>query len=168
MDSLKKTGIIAGAVVGGVVGGGISLVGKLSRVKTIDDVGASVVSSSILMGGLTGEIASGTALAVSGKVTKNPSKTKEGLGELKGVGKQMVNNIVENVSYIADAGSEITTGILQKDKKRVVKSAKRFAKWVAVGAITVGVVKMAGSDENAAGSVEKEAGSAEKEAESAE
>ena len=147
MDSLKKTGIIAGAVVGGVVGGGISLIGKLSNIKVVDDVGSSVVSSSILMGGLTGEVASGTVDAVSGKITKNPSKTKEGLDELKGTGKQLVNNFVENVRYIADSGSEITTGIKEKDRGKVVKSAKKFAKWAAVGTITVGVIKIVDSEE---------------------
>jgi len=53
MDSIKKTGIIAGAVIGGVVGGSISLIGKLSKIKAVDDVGSSIVSSSILTGGLT-------------------------------------------------------------------------------------------------------------------
>ena len=146
MDSLKKTGIIAGAVVGGVVGGGISLIGKLSKIKVVDDVGASVVSSSILMGGLTGEIASGTVDAVSGKIMKNPSKTKEGLSDLKGTGKKLVNNFVENVSYIADTGSEITAGIKEKDKDKIVDSIKQFGKWAAVGTITVGVIKVVDSE----------------------
>jgi len=148
MDSLKKTGIVLGGIVGGVVGGGISLIGKLSKSKVVDDVGASVVSSSILMGGLTGDVASGTADIVSGQVTKNAEKTKEGLDDLKGVGKKLVNNVVENANYIVDSGSEIATSIKEKDTNRAVRSAKKLAKWVAVGAITVGVVKMVDSSDS--------------------
>jgi hypothetical protein len=74
-------------------------------------------------------------------------KTKKGIRSLKGTGKRLVNNFVENVNYIADSSVEITTGILEKDKSRVVKSAKKLVKWAAVGAITVGVVKMADSEE---------------------
>jgi hypothetical protein len=147
MNSIKKTGIIVGALAGGSVGGGISLIGKLAKVKAVDDVGSSVVSSSILMGEFTGDIASGTVDAVSGKITKNPSRTKKGLNDLKGCGKKVVNNFVENVHYVADTGVEVARGVKAKDKNRVAKSAKKFAKWVAVGAITVGAIKMTDSDD---------------------
>jgi len=147
MDSIKKTGIIAGAVIGGVVGGSISLIGKLSKIKAVDDVGSSIVSSSILTGGLTGDAASGTVDAISGKITKNPAKTKEGLNDLKGTGKKILNNFVENVRYVADSGNEIADGLKSKDRKKVIESTKKFAKWVAVGTITVGAVKMIDSEE---------------------
>ena len=147
MDTIKKTGIVAGAVLGGVVGGSISLVGKLAKVKVIDDVGSSVVSSSILMGGLVGNAASGAVDAVSGKVMGDSEKTKEGLDDMAETGKALVNNVVENVKYIADSGVEIASGIQARDKPRVIRSTKKLVKWAAVGAITVGVVKMTDADE---------------------
>ena len=142
MDSLKKTGIVAGAVVGGVIGGGISLVGKLTDVKIVDELGSSIVSSAILTGGLVGEVASGATDAVSGKVTKNADKTKEGLDDIKNVGKQLVDNVVENVYYVVDSGSEIASAIKKKDKPRAVRNTKKLVKWFAVGTITVGLVKI--------------------------
>jgi len=142
MDSLKKTGVIVGAVFGGVVGGSISLVGKLAKVKVIDDVGSSVVSSSLLMGRLVGDVASGAADAVCGKITKDEAQVQEGLDDIKGTGKKLVNNFVENATYIGTSGMEIASSIKAKDKPRAVRNAKKLVKWVAVGTITVGVVKM--------------------------
>ena len=148
MDALKKTGIIIGAVAGGIVGGGISLIGKLSKKKIVDDLGSDIVSSSILMGGLVGEVASGTTDIVSGKVTKNAEKVQEGVDDIKGVGKQFVDNVVENVSYVVDTSGEIATGIKEKDKSRVSRGAKKLAKWITVGAITVGIVKIAKTEDD--------------------
>ena len=147
MDSIKKTGIIAGAVVGGVVGGGISVIGKVAKMKIVDDIGASITSSSILTGALAGELVSGTADAVSGKLAKNPSRTKDGLNDLKDCGKQVVNNFFTNVHYLADNGGEIAAGIKGRDKGKIVGGAKKLAKIAAVGAITVGAIKMTDSDE---------------------
>ncbi len=59
MNNIKKAGIITGAVVGGVIGGTISFIGKVSNQKFIDELGESVVDSTILTGGIAGEIASG-------------------------------------------------------------------------------------------------------------
>ena len=129
MDMIKKTGIIAGAVAGGLVGGSISLIGKLSNVKIIDDIGSSITSSMVLTGELAGGIASGAVDAVSGGATKNPAKTKAGLDDLKQGGKQIVNNVVTNVNYIVENR----------------KDPKQLAKIIAVGAITVGAIKMTDS-----------------------
>ncbi|MCL1809289.1 MAG: hypothetical protein FWG42_05885 [Clostridiales bacterium] len=145
MDSIKKTGIVAGAVIGGVVGGSISLIGKMAKAKIVDDIGASITSSSILTGALTGELASGTVDAVSGKITKNKAKTSEGTGDLKRCGKQVLNNFTSNVSYVVSSGDEIKDGIVQRDSKKIVESTKKLAKLAVVGAITVGAIKMVDS-----------------------
>ena len=131
MDTIKKTGIIAGAVIGGIVGGGISLVGKLAKVKIVDDIGSSITSSSILTGELTGTLASGTVDAVTGKISKNSKRTEEGVNDLKRTGKQVVNNVFTNVDYIIENRKE----------------PKKLAKFLAVGTITVGAVKMTDADE---------------------
>ena len=47
MDKLKKTGIVAGAIVGGIIGGTLSVIGKVSKVKIVDDIGESVVDSGV-------------------------------------------------------------------------------------------------------------------------
>ena len=131
MDSIKKACILAGAVIGGVVGGSISLAGKMAKVKFVDDVGSSIVSSAIHTGELTGTIAGGTVNAVSGKITKKPLKVKKGIKDLKRGGKQVADNVFANFRYVVENRKDI----------------KKLAKFAAVGTITVGAIKMIDSDE---------------------
>ena len=147
MDSIKKTGIIAGAVVGGVIGGGISIIGKIVNVKFVDDIGSSITSSAILTGELAGKVTSGAVDTVAGAVVKNRQATKTGLSDLKDSGLQAVNNVVTNVGRIVDNGGEIASGIKTLDGKKVVEGTKKLAKFAVVGAITVGAIKMADEEE---------------------
>jgi len=147
MILLKKAGIIAGAIAGGVVGGGISLIGKAANIKAVDDIGASVTSSAILTGKIAGELLSGAADAVCGGLAHDRARIKSGIKDLKGCGKNVIGNFTENVKYAVGSSGEIAAGVKAKDKKRAIKSAKKFAKWLIVGAITVGAIKMAGSDD---------------------
>jgi len=147
MDLLKKAGIIAGAVAGGVVGGSISLVGKLSKKEVIDDIGASITSSSILTGEMAGKLASGAVDAASGKLAKDPVKVLTGVNDLKGCGKQVVGNFTENIRYLTGSGKEIAGGVVRRDREKTIESVKNLAKWLAVGAITVGAIKMTSAKE---------------------
>jgi len=142
MNKIKKTGIIAGAVVGGVIGGTISLIGKMTNQKFIDELGESVVDSTILTGGIAGEIASGTTNVISGKIKKSDPKVQEGKEELISAGNQVVGNFVNNVKTVVGNSGEIIEGVKEKDKRKIVRGAKTLVKVVAVGAITVGAIKV--------------------------
>lgn len=146
VNKIKKAGIITGAVVGGTIGGTISLVGKMTNQKFIDELGESVVDSTILTGGIAGDIASGATNVVSGKIKKSRRKVKEGKSELKSAGNQIVGNFVNNVQTIVDNSGEILEGVKEKDRRKVLRGAKTLAKVVAVGAITVGAVKVKPED----------------------
>lgn len=142
MNNIKKAGIITGAVVGGAIGGTISLIGKMTNQKFIDELGESVIDSTILTGGIAGEVASGATNVISGKIRKRGSKVEEGKDDLKSAGTQVVQNFVDNVQTVVDNSGEILEGVKEKDKKKIVRGAKTLAKVVAVGAITVGAIKI--------------------------
>jgi len=142
MNNIKKAGIITGAVVGGAIGGTISFVGKMTKQKFIDELGESVVDSTILTGGIAGDIASGTTNVISGKIKKSNRKVKEGKDELKSAGNQVVQNFVNNVQTVVDNSGEILEGVKEKDSRKILRGAKTLAKVVAVGAITVGTIKI--------------------------
>ncbi len=142
MNRIKKAGILTGAVVGGAIGGAISFVGKMTNRKFIDELGESVVDSTILTGEIAGDIASGVTHVISGKINKNHRKVKKGQNELKSAGGQVVQNFVNNVQTVADNSGEILEGVREKDRRKVVRGAKTLAKVVAVGAITVGTIKI--------------------------
>ena len=142
MNQIKKAGIITGAVVGGAIGGTISLIGKVTKQKFIDELGESVVDSTILTGGIAGNIASGATNVISGKIRNSSSKVEEGKDDLKSAGNQVVQNFVGNVHTVVDNSGEILTGMKEKDGRKIMRGAKTLAKVVAVGAITVGTIKI--------------------------
>ena len=155
MNNIKKAGIITGAVVGGAIGGTISFIGKMTNQKFIDELGESVVDSTILTGGIAGEIASGTTNVISGKVQNSRRRVEEGKGELKSAGTQVVGNFVNNVQTVVDNSGEILEGVKKKDTKKIIRGAKTLAKVVAVGAITVGVIKVKPETESGKSETEK-------------
>lgn len=142
MDSLKKAGIIAGATVGGVIGGTLSVVGKVSDIKIIDNIGSSIVDSTIYTGSIAGDIASGTTEIIAGKVTKNPTKVNTGVEDLKEGGSKVVGNFVNNFKLVANNGGEILEGIKERDTEKIKQSTKTLAKVAAVGIMTVGAIKI--------------------------
>jgi len=142
VNNIKKAGIITGAVVGGAIGGTISFIGKMTNQKFIDELGESVVDSTILTGGIAGNIASGATNVISGKVQNSPLKVEEGKGELKSAGTQVVGNFVNNVQTVVDNSGEILEGVKKKDTMKILRGAKTLAKVAAVGAITVGAIKI--------------------------
>lgn len=142
MDFMKKAGIIAGATVGGIIGGTLSVVGKVTKVKIIDDIGSSIVDSTIYTGSIAGDIASGATDLVAGKVTKNQEKAQEGVDTLKEGGSKVVDNFVNNFKLVLENGGEILEGVKEKDLEKVSHGTKTLAKVVAVGAMTVGAIKI--------------------------
>lgn len=147
MDKIKKAGIIAGATVGGVLGGTLSVIGKISNNKFIDSLGNSIIDSTIYTGSIAGELGSGAAEIVHGKISKKPYKVKAGVEDLKSGGGKVVGNVVNNVKLVAENGGEIVEGIKEMDKEKVVRGTKRLAKVAAVGVMTVGAIKIDDSDE---------------------
>lgn len=146
MNNIKKAGIITGAVVGGAIGGTISFIGKMTNQKFIDELGESVVDSTILTGGIAGEVASGATNMISGKIQSSSRKVEEGKEDLKSAGTQVVQNFVNNVQTVVDNSGEILEGVKEKDKRKIIRGAKTLAKVVAVGAITVGTIKIKPED----------------------
>lgn len=71
MKAIKKAGIVAGAVLGGVIGGTLSVIGKVSKKKFVDELGESIIDSSILTGELYGGLANGATEVISGKIKKD-------------------------------------------------------------------------------------------------
>ncbi len=142
MNNIKKAGILTGAVVGGAIGGTISFIGKMTKQTFIDELGESIVDSTLLTGGIAGSIASGATNVISGKIQNSNCKMEEGKEDLKSAGNQVVQNFVDNIQTVVGNSGVIIEGVKEKDRKKVVRGAKTLVKVVAVGAITVGAVKV--------------------------
>lgn len=142
MDKIKKTGILAGAVVGGLIGGTLSVIGKVTKIKIIDDIGESVVDSTILTGSIAGNLASGTTDLLSGKIKHDEPLAKAGVTDIKDTGQKVVTNFVGNVKLVARSGGEILSGVKQKNLHKTIGGIKSLVKVVSVGVLTVGAIKI--------------------------
>ncbi len=157
MNQIKKTGILAGAVVGGIIGGALSVVGKVARVKLVDDIGESIVDSAILTGAMAGKLISGAGNVITGTLGKHPRQVREGSDDLRDTGKQVIDNVTRNVRLVVGSGKEITGGIRHRNPRRIKAGAKRFVKLIAVGALTVGAISIKDDGDSLADSAAAEA-----------
>src|SRR5665648_831386 len=148
MDLIKKTGILTGAVIGGVIGGTLSVIGKVAKIKIIDDIGESVVDSTILTGTIAGNLASGTTDLLAGKIQHDQHLVNEGVTDLKDTGHKVVNNFVGNVKLVAKSGDEILIGVKQRNRHKVTGGVKSLVKVVSVGVLTVGAIKIKEGEKN--------------------
>ena len=142
MDVIKKAGIVGGAVIGGVIGGALSIVGHVTKNKVVDELGENIVDSTILTGSIAGQIASGAADVVVGGIQKEPEHIDRGKKDLKAGGGKIVGNYVTNAKLIINNSGDIVGGVKNRDVKRVLNGAKTLGKIVAIGAITVGAIKI--------------------------
>lgn len=147
MDNIKKVSIIGGAVVGGVIGGTISIIGHVAHNKFLDELGNSIVDSTILTGQITGQAVSGATDMVVGKVKHKPKYIVDGKKDLKNAGGKVVNNYVTNAKLIINNSGEIIQGVRQKDGKKIWNGTKTLGKIVAIGTITVGAIKIDPNDD---------------------
>lgn len=148
MKTVKKVGIITGAVLGGIVGGTVSIIGKVSKKKFVDELGESIVDSSILTGELYGGLASGTTEVISGKIKKDKKRVGEGMDDIKDSGGAIVGNIITSAKTVIGNSGEIVDGIKKRDGKKIIKGAKSLAKYAAVSTITVGSMKIKQSEDD--------------------
>lgn len=146
MDKVKKVGIIGGAIAGGLIGGALSIAGHLAKNKFVDELGESIVDSTILTGSIAGQLASGTTDIIAGGIKKSPDHIARGKADLKSGGGKIIGNYVNNFKQIAGNSGEILKGAKDRDFRRALKGVKTLAKIVAVGAITVGAIKVKADD----------------------
>lgn len=147
MDNIKKAGIIGGAVVGGVIGGTISVIGHLAHNKFLDDLGGSIVDSTILTGQIAGQAASGATDLVVGSLKHKPRNIRNGKEDLFNAGGKVVDNFVTNAKTVIENSGEIIDGVREKDKRKILNGAKTLGKIVAIGTITVGAIKLTPDDD---------------------
>lgn len=147
MNLLKKTGIIAGALTGGVIGGTISVIGKVTNKKIVDNVGESVTDSLIYFGSIAGNVASGAADVALGNVLKSNTLVDEGIYDLKDGGKMLVGNWLHNAKLVLTESNGVAKGIIHRDKNAITGGIKTIGQLAIVGALTVGAIRLKEDEE---------------------
>ncbi|MEI8215884.1 MAG: hypothetical protein WCF96_02185 [Eubacteriales bacterium] len=140
--NIKKAGIIAFAMTGGVLGSGVSLIGKMTKNKFIDNLGNDMVDSAIFTGELVGEALGGANDLITGKIKRNPEREQEGVESLKVFAKDSIHNISSNLVLVAEKSEEAVVSLLDNDREKAVAAAKTLAEVVFIGALTFGAIKI--------------------------
>lgn len=149
MGKIKNVGVGIGIAVGSVLGGTVSFIGKMADKKELDRLGENIMDSTILTGEIAGGAASGVTQIVSGTLQKRSGQVEKGKRELAAAGECVLENAVENMRNVANQGEEILAGLKTHDRKRINRGLCTLGKMIAVGALTVGAVKVDSPDNEA-------------------
>lgn len=148
MNGFKKAGVYGGIAFGSVVGGTVSLMGKLTNVQFLDDLGGNIMDSAILTGEITGQAASGAADIIRGTWRKSPPQLQKGKHDLTQAGSKIAANLWDNCRLIQKNSGEIIAGLYTRNPKRVKNGAKTLGKVIAISFVTVGAIKIDDSSDS--------------------
>lgn len=140
MGFIRDLGKGVGTVLGGVIGGPIQIVGELSGIEVLEDIGSGVRKASTFAGDTFGTFTEGTVNTISGIVQDDVAKRDEGLNGMgEAVGRTAMGAIHTAKTAVVNGG-EIIGGALDGDMDSVKNGAKGLLTTVAVGALAIGVI----------------------------
>jgi DNase/tRNase domain of colicin-like bacteriocin len=140
MSLIRGLGKFAGKAAGIVVGGPIQVIGDITGVELIEDIGKGVRKASEFAGDTVGQVASGAVDTVSGIINEDPRLRDNGIGEMSTAVTRTAKGVVITAKNTLENGGDVITGIIDGDSDRVKKGASSIIKTVAIGALAVGVV----------------------------
>lgn len=140
MSILRGVGKFAGKAAGLVIGGPIQVVGEITGVKLIEDIGKGTRKASEFAGDTVGQVAAGAVDTVSGLLNDNETQRNKGLGEMGSAVSRTAKGVVVTAKNTIQSGGEVVGGFIDGDNERIKKGATDIVKSVAVGVLAVGVV----------------------------
>jgi hypothetical protein len=140
LSFIRSLGKFAGKAAGVVVGGPIQVVGELTGVDLIEDIGKGVRKASEFAGDTAGQIADGAVNTVSGILKDDSKQLDRGLGDMGSAVTRTAKGVVVTAKNTLHNGGEVIGGFMDGDNARVKKGAASIVKTVAIGALAVGVI----------------------------
>lgn len=140
MGFFKEIGNGLGSLAGAVIGTPIKVIGELTDIKLIEDIGSGVEKASTFAGDTLGTFTDGAVGVVTGIIQDDESKKDEGwdnLGDAVGTTAKGVYHTAKNV--VVNSG-EIIGGALDGDMDSVKKGAAGIVTTVTIGALALGVI----------------------------
>lgn len=154
MGFLKDLGSFVGEVAGTVIGGSVKVVGEITGVQLLEEIGDGVKKASSLAGETMGKAASGIWDVGAGIITQNEQRLDEGFNDVGGAIGTTVKGIGGTIINIAENSGKVIEGAISGDSEGFSAGAKGLIKTAAVGALAIGVLDMAvdldGSDSDVA------------------
>lgn len=140
MSLIREIGRFAGKAAGVVVGGPIQIVGEITGVDLIEDIGKGVRSASEFAGDTVGQVAAGAVDTVSGLINDDPIQRDMGLEDMGSAVSRTAKGVLVTAKNTIHNGGDVIGGLMDGDHSRVKSGASSLVKTVAVGALAVGVV----------------------------
>ncbi|MFE8698411.1 HNH endonuclease [Cytobacillus sp. FJAT-53684] len=140
MSFIRGVGKGFGKVAGLVVGGPIQVVGELTGVELIEDIGRGVRKASEFAGDTAGQVVGGAVDTVAGMVSEDPIKRDKGLSDIGNAAYRTGKGVFITAKDALHNGGEVIGGVMDGDHNRVKSGAASLVKTVAIGALAVGVI----------------------------
>jgi hypothetical protein len=140
MSFIRDLGKGLGKAAGFVVGKPIEIIGEVTGIDLIEDVGKGVQKASEFAGDTAGQVVSGAVSTVSGMINEDPLKRDKGLGEMGNAVSRTAKGVVVTAKNAIHDGGDVIGGFMDGDHARIKKGASNLAITVAVGALAVGVI----------------------------
>lgn len=144
MGLLKSLGAGAGEIVGRAVGGTVAFVGEATGSQFIKDVGAGVESSTRFSGRVIGDLAEGVAEVVTGAMTDDHARVDRGARQVGTAAGQTARGVGSTAVALVENTGDVVGGLVTGDSPRAFAGARGVARTVAVGAIAISVIDVAG------------------------
>lgn len=151
MGFLKELGKLAGDVAGTVVGGTVKVVGEVTGVKLIEEIGDGVKRASSFAGETIGQAASGIWDIGAGLVTQDQRQLDEGLGDIGGAIGSTARGVGMTVVNVVENGGKVVGGVFNGNGEQFAEGAKGLVKTAAIGALAIGVIDVVDGADGAPG-----------------
>ncbi|MFJ5718140.1 hypothetical protein [Neobacillus sp. NPDC093127] len=142
MGLFHDIGKFSGKVAGIVIGGPIQVVGELTGLDLIEDIGRGVQKASTFAGETVGTFTDGAVGTVSGIIQDDPSKRDEGLINMGNAIGTTAKGVYTTAKTTLKNGVDVIGGAMDGDMNTVKRGAAGIIKTVAVGALAIGVVDL--------------------------
>ncbi len=140
MGIFKEIGNGLGSLAGAVIGTPIKVIGEITEIKLIEDIGDGVKKASTFAGDTLGTFTDGAVGVVTGIIQEDEQKKDEGLNNLGNAVTTTAKGVYHTAKNVVVNSREIIGGAIDGDMESVKKGAAGIVTTVAVGALAIGIV----------------------------
>ena len=139
---LRGVGKYTGKAAGFVIGGAVNVVGDITGVKFLNEVGDGVKSASEFAGDTLGQAADGAWNTASGLIQNDEIKRDQGLNDMGNSISRTAKGVYQTAKHTYGNGKDVYHGLKMDDEALIKNGIKGIAKTVAIGALAVGAIDL--------------------------
>jgi len=142
MGFLRGVGKYSGKAAGFVIGGAVNVVGDITGIKFLNEVGDGVKSASEFAGDTLGQAADGAWNTASGFIQNDEDKRDRGLSDMGDSVTRTAKGVYQTAKHTYVNGKDVYTGLKMDDEALIKSGISGIAKTVAIGVLAVGAIDL--------------------------